>query len=111
MTPSQDIQIQEQRVGVIRSGVLLGIAINNIRKMKTKEQRINEIESSPEYNNWRYDRNKLRDLLDAVWREGMTNAAEICEPEPVNGPYFKRLVTTKRDAAQPNAAGSATPDK
>ena len=46
--------------------------------MKSKQQRINEIENSPEYNNWRYDRNKLRDLLDAVWREGMSDAADIC---------------------------------
>ena len=48
--------------------------------------------------------------LHDAWRRGMTDAAETCEPEPINGSYFKRLITTKRDAAMPNVASSPTPD-
>ena len=82
--------------------------------MKTKAQRINEIESSHECNNWRYDRNKLRDLLDAVWREGMTDASDVVKfrhdgtlgMSNSRADIVKRIIQ-KRDGAMPNRYSGA----
>ena len=63
--------------------------------MKSKEQRINEIESSPKYNNWRYDRNDLRDLLDEVNRDALLFAQEqIMESTTQTGALNKIMAAT-----------------
>ncbi len=45
--------------------------------MKKANDIIEEIERNPEYTNWRYDRNKLRDLITKHRVDALKHAAEI----------------------------------